>query len=207
MRTRIKICGITRTEDAVACVRLGADALGFIFWKSSARHIDPAAARDIIRHAGPFVTTVGVFVNPDREEVANAINVSGITMLQFHGEEQPPFCASFGRPFIKAFKAEKGRDLLELTQGFEAAAAWMFDSHDEQLVGGTGCRFDWDRIPGQLTRPLVLSGGLDSGNVSGGIRQVRPHAVDVSSGVESSKGIKDAVKVAAFVQGVHDAGS
>jgi phosphoribosylanthranilate isomerase len=207
VRTRIKICGITRAEDAIACVRLGVDALGFIFWKPSARHIDPATAREVIRHAGPFVSTVGVFVNPDREEVVNAINVSGVSMLQFHGEEQPQFCASFGRPFIKAFKAENGRDLLKSTQGFEAAAAWLFDSHDEQLVGGTGRRFDWDRIPAQLARPLVLSGGLDSENVSEGIRRVRPHAVDVSSGVESSKGIKDAVKVAAFIQGVHDAGS
>ena len=207
MRTRIKICGITRTEDAIACVRLGADALGFIFWRPSARHIDPAAAREVIRHAGSFVSTVGVFVNPDRDEVVNAINVSGISMLQFHGEEQPQFCSSFGRPFIKAFKAEKGCDLLKSTLGFEGAAAWLFDSHDEQLVGGTGRRFDWERIPAQLTRPFVLSGGLDCGNVSEGIRRMRPHAVDVSSGVESSKGIKDAVKVAAFIQGVHDAGS
>lgn len=207
VRTRVKICGITRVEDAVACVRLGADALGFIFWPHSPRFVAPEAARTIVRSAGPLVSTVGVFVNPLAAEVDEAVRLSGISTLQFHGDESPQFCESFGRPYIKAFKAEGDGDLLKLTTGFGGAAGWLFDSHDEKLVGGTGRSFDWSRVPPNLARPLILSGGLSPSNVVAGIRRLRPFAVDVSSGVEQSKGIKDAAKVAAFIQGVRDAGS
>ena len=207
VRTRVKICGITRVDDALASVRLGADALGFIFWPHSPRYIAPAMARNIVRSTGPFVSTVGVFVNPSAAEVDDAIRLSGISMLQFHGEESAEFCESFGRPFIKAFKAEGDGDLLKSTAGYGGAEGWLFDSHDEKLIGGTGRPFDWDRLPEHLARPLILSGGLSPSNVAEGIRRLRPFAVDVSSGVEQSKGIKDAAKVAAFIQGVRDAGS
>jgi phosphoribosylanthranilate isomerase len=217
MRTRVKICGITRAEDARAAVRLGADALGFILWRGSARFVDPAAAAAIARDVGPFVTTVGVFVNPGADEVRAAIAAGGLGMLQFHGDEPADFCRAFGLPYIKAFSLEKsglekgeGGDLLKLLAGYESAAGWMFDAHDDQLVGGTGRTFDWSRLPDGLARPLVLSGGLNAGNVAAAIRLLRPFAVDVSSGVETSgtgnKGIKDAVKIAAFMQGVRDAG-
>lgn len=191
----------------MASVRLGADALGFIFWPYSPRYISPESAQAIVRSAGPLVSTVGVFVNPTAVEVEEAVRLSGISTLQFHGDESPEFCESFGRPYIKAFKADGDGDLIKLTLGFGGAAGWLFDSHDEKLVGGTGRLFDWSRLPADLARPLILSGGLSPSNVAAGIRRLRPFAVDVSSGVEQSKGIKDAVKVAAFIQGVRDAGS
>ncbi len=209
MRTRIKICGITRLEDGAAAVAHGVDALGFIFWAKSPRYIDPARAQDIVRRTGPFVSTVGVFVNPLADEVERAIRDAGISMLQFHGEEAPDFCASFGRPYIKAFKmgpqAGQGADLIQSTGLYEAASGWMFDAFDSQRVGGTGETFDWNTIPGSLARPLVLSGGLNVGNIEEAIRRVKPFAVDVSSGVEVDKGIKDAAKIAAFIQGVRNA--
>ena len=205
MKTRIKMCGITREEDALAAVRAGADALGFIFWEPSPRFVAPAAAGKIIRRIGPFATTVGVFVNPSRQEVTDAIRESGVNALQFHGEELPDFCGGFGLPYVKAFKVGQGGDLLESTGRFHAAAGWLFDAFDPRLVGGTGEVFDWSLLPQALARPLVLSGGLNAGNVGDAIRRVRPFAVDVSSGIESGKGIKDAEKMAAFVHGVRNA--
>ncbi|MBM3347531.1 MAG: phosphoribosylanthranilate isomerase [Betaproteobacteria bacterium] len=205
MRTRIKMCGITRRQDAECAVRAGSDALGFIFWPSSARYIAPAEARDIIRDVGPFVATVGVFVNPAANEVRAAISAAGISALQFHGEEDADFCGSFGLPFLKAFKVGQGRDLLKSLDNYEAAAGWLFDAFDPRLVGGTGEAFDWSLIPAGLARPLVLSGGLHTGNVGEAIRRVRPFAVDVSSGIETGKGIKSAEMIAAFVQGVRNA--
>lgn len=205
MKTRIKICGITRVEDAACAVREGADALGLIFWPSSPRFIAPADARAIVRAVGPFVATVGVFVNPAAQEVTNAIESSGVSTLQFHGEEEPEFCAAFGRPFLKAFKVGQGGDLIKSVQRYGSATGWLFDAFDPRLVGGTGEAFDWSLIPDKLSRPLVLSGGLHAGNVGEAIRRVRPFAVDVSSGVEAGKGIKDAAKIAAFIEGVRNA--
>ena len=206
MRTRIKICGITRSEDGEAAVRFGADALGFLFWEPSPRYIAPARARTIVHAAGPFVATVGVFVNPSRDAVAQAIAESGISMLQFHGEETAEFCASFERPYIRAFKVGQQADLLKSAESFGTAAGWLFDAFDAKQVGGTGATFDWNLIPGKLARPLVLSGGLDADNIGAAIGRVRPFAVDVSSGVETgAKGVKDAAKIAAFIQGVRNA--
>ena len=222
VRTRIKVCGLTRIADAEAAVMHGADALGLIFWKPSPRYIDPLAARPLVSCAGPFVATVGVFVNPTRDEVLRAIEQAGISTLQFHGEEDPDFCAGFQRPWIKAFKVgqpvsqvlprksasapggEQG-DLLESTLSYQAASAWLFDAFDARLVGGTGEAFDWNLVPKNLARPLVLSGGLNVSNVGDAVRRLRPYAVDVSSGVELDKGIKDAGRIAAFIHGVRDA--
>ena len=222
VRTRIKVCGLTRIADAEAAVMHGADALGLIFWKPSPRYIDPLAARPLVSCAGPFVATVGVFVNPTRDEVLRAIEQAGISTLQFHGEEDPDFCAGFQRPWIKAFKVgqpvsqvlprmsasapggEQG-DLLESSLSYQAASAWLFDAFDARLVGGTGEAFDWNLVPKNLARPLVLSGGLNVSNVGDAVRRLRPYAVDVSSGVELDKGIKDAGRIAAFIHGVRDA--
>lgn len=222
VRTRIKVCGLTRIADAEAAVMHGADALGLIFWEPSPRYIDPLAARPLVSCAGPFVATVGVFVNPTRDEVLRAIEQAGISTLQFHGEEDPDFCAGFQRPWIKAFKVgqpvsqvlprksasvpggEQG-DLLESTLSYQAASAWLFDAFDARLVGGTGEAFDWNLVPKNLARPLVLSGGLNVSNVGDAVRRLRPYAVDVSSGVELDKGIKDAGRIAAFIHGVRDA--
>jgi phosphoribosylanthranilate isomerase len=205
MRTRIKICGITRMQDARCAVNEGADALGFIFWPPSPRYIRPLDVRPIARSVGAFVSTVGVFVNPTQHEVRHVIEESGISTLQFHGEEAPDFCGGFGLPYIKGFKVGEGGDLIKSVPQYAEAAGWLFDAFDPRLVGGTGATFDWNLIPRDLARPLVLSGGLNAGNVGEAIRRVHPFAVDVSSGVEAAKGIKDAAKIAAFIQGVRNA--
>lgn len=206
MRTRIKICGITRLQDGRDAVDAGADALGFIFWRPSPRFVEPAKARPIVQAAGPFVATVGVFVNPAREDVEATIAASGVSTLQFHGEEPPDFCASFGRPWIKAFKVGQRGDLVESLGSYGGAHGWLFDAFDERLVGGTGEPFDWGLLPKDLDRPLILSGGLNVDNVGDAVRRLKPFAVDVSSGVEVGKGIKDAGKIRAFIQGVKHAG-
>jgi phosphoribosylanthranilate isomerase len=205
MRTRIKICGITRMQDAECAVNAGADAIGFIFWPASPRFIDPARARAIVRALGPFVSTVGVFVNPSPDEVRRAISEAGISILQFHGEEEPAFCAGFGLPYVKGFKVGQGGDLINSASQYAEAAGWLFDAFDPHLVGGTGETFDWSLIPRKPARLLLLSGGLHAGNVGDAIRRVHPYAVDVSSGVEAAKGVKDAAKIAAFIQGVRNA--
>ena len=165
IRTRIKICGITRIQDAECAVSEGADALGFIFWSASSRFISLNNARAIVRALGPFVATVGVFVNPSQEEVRRAIAGAGISTLQFHGEETPAFCAGFGLPYVKGFKVGQGGDLINSAPQYAEAAGWLFDAFDPRFVGGTGETFDWSLIPRNLARPLVLSGGLHAGNV------------------------------------------
>ena len=196
---------VSRAQDAQAAIEAGADALGFIFWAPSARFIEPVRAGELVRAVPPFVATVGVFVDPEADFVRRAIVESGIGLLQFHGDEDPDFCNGFGLPYIKAFKPAKEGDLLKSAMRYGAAAGWLFDAWDERQVGGTGETFDWGLIPQGLARPLVLSGGLTVQNIGAAVRRIRPYAVDVSSGVESAKGIKDAAKIAAFVQGVRNA--
>ena len=202
MRTRIKICGITRPEDARAAVEHGADAIGFIQWRKSPRFIEPAAAAAIARGLPPLVTPVAVFVNPSRQEVEAALAEMTAATLQFHGDEEAKFCAGFARPWIKAAGAKPGRDLVKYFAAFKGAAAWLVDEFHEKLYGGTGSRFDWNLVPRNPGRPMILSGGLGVENVAEAILAVRPYAVDVSSGVETAKGIKDAGKIAAFISEV-----
>ncbi len=159
-------------------------------------------AREIATSAPPFVATVAVFVNPSRDEVERVIGECGVTLLQFHGDEPPEFCSSFSRPYIKAARIRPGLDLLKYLSPYGAAAAWMLDAFHEDLWGGTGGSFDWSLVPERMARPIILSGGLTADNVAGAIRHTRPYAVDVSSGVEASKGIKDAAKIAAFIGAV-----
>jgi phosphoribosylanthranilate isomerase len=206
MRTRIKICGITRPEDALAAARLGADAIGLVFYPPSPRAVTPAQARAIVAVLPPFVTTVGLFVNPRAVEVREVLAAVPLQMLQFHGEEGAAFCSGFDRPFLKALRVRPGVDLLQSAGDFRMAAGLLLDAWVEGLHGGTGATFDWSLIPRQLPLPMVLSGGLHPGNVATAVRAVRPWAVDVSSGVESAKGIKDAVKIEAFINGVCNAG-
>jgi phosphoribosylanthranilate isomerase len=207
MRTRVKICGITRAGDALEAVSQGADALGFVLWKKSPRYIEPQDMADIARELPSFISTVAVFVNPTREEVNAALESWPGAVLQFHGEETPAFCAQFRRPWIKTARARAGLDLVEYLAPYRAASAWLVDAFHEQLYGGTGSPFDWNLVPQGLSGHLVLSGGLSSGNVGQAIRLLHPHAVDVSSGVEREKGIKDAVKIAAFMAEVRMADS
>ncbi|HKO87562.1 MAG TPA: phosphoribosylanthranilate isomerase [Burkholderiales bacterium] len=205
MKTRIKICGITRPEDGQVAARLGADAIGLVFYAPSPRALDAARGREIIAALPPFVMPVGLFVNATEQAVEAVLKVCGITALQFHGDETPAFCASFGRPYLKAIRVRPGVDLLEYAASFTGAAGYLFDAYSDNLYGGTGEAFDWDLIPRNLHKPLVLSGGLNPGNVGEAVRRVRPWAVDVSSGVESAKGIKDEQLMAAFIAGVRNA--
>jgi len=208
MRTRVKICGITRVEDARAAAQAGADAVGLVFYPPSPRFLGVDWARDLRNELPPFVMPVALFVNPSAAEVYTVLERVRPSMLQFHGEETPVFCSQFGVPFIKACRVKSGVsagvDLLEYLRPFAGAAGWLLDSHVEEY-GGIGESFDWSLVPAERIRPLVLSGGLTRDNVGEAIRRVRPWAVDVSSGVESSKGIKDAARIAAFIAEVRNA--
>jgi phosphoribosylanthranilate isomerase len=204
VRTRIKICGITRTEDAQAAARAGADAIGLVFYPPSPRFLSLEWARELRNELAPFVMPVALFVNPTAAEVYTVLERVRPAMLQFHGEETPVFCSQFGVPYIKACRVNPGVDLLEYLRPFSGAAGWLLDSHVGEY-GGVGERFDWSLVPAERMHPLILSGGLTRENVREAIRRVRPWAVDVSSGVESAKGIKDAARIAAFIAEVRHA--
>jgi phosphoribosylanthranilate isomerase len=204
LRTRIKICGITRTGDAADAARAGADAIGLVFYPPSPRYLSTERAREIRDALPPFVQAVALFVNPDAAQVAQVIGRVHPSMLQFHGEETPEFCAQFGVPFVKACRLKEGVDALEYLRPFSAAAAWLFDSYVPEY-GGVGESFDLNLVPVIQERPIIVSGGLSSSSVGEVIRKVRPWGVDVSSGVESAKGIKHAGKIAAFIAEVRNA--
>lgn len=201
--TRIKICGITRVEDALTAAQSGADALGLVFHDKSPRHVSLRQAVQLATAMPPFVTRVGLFVNAGAEEVHRVMQAVPLDVLQFHGEEDPEFCAQFGRPYLKAIRVKSGVDLVQCAAHFAGAQALLLDAFVEGTHGGTGASFDWALIPQHLPLPVILSGGLHVGNVAAAIRQVRPCAVDVSSGVEASKGIKDAAKIASFINEVN----
>lgn len=201
-RTRIKICGITREQDIRAVANSGADALGLVFYEKSPRHVGVDQAAKLAHAVPPFVTVVGLFVNPSVDYVREVLAKVPLDVLQFHGEESPEFCGQFGRPYLKAIRVKPGVDLVQCAASYRTAQSLLLDAYVEGTQGGTGESFDWALIPQKLPLPVILSGGLHAGNVAEAIRQVRPYAVDVSSGVEASKGIKDAAKIAAFVSEV-----
>ncbi|MBW8907389.1 MAG: phosphoribosylanthranilate isomerase [Betaproteobacteria bacterium] len=209
MRTRIKICGITRAEDARAAAQGGADAIGLVFYPPSPRYLSTERAVELRDALPPFVQTVALFVNPDAAQVAQVLQRVRPALLQFHGDETPEFCGQFGVPFVKAYRvrsasARPGGDALEYLRPFSRAAAWLFDSHVPEY-GGVGEGFDLSLMPVVKEKPVILSGGLSPANVAEAIRRVRPWGVDVSSGVESAKGVKDAARIAAFIAEVRDA--
>ncbi|MEN6587249.1 MAG: phosphoribosylanthranilate isomerase [Sulfuricella sp.] len=203
--TRAKICGITTIEDGRMAARHGADAIGLVFYPPSPRYVSVAQAAAIAAALPPFVTTVGLFVNPQASEVEAVLRELRLDMLQFHGDETPEFCASFGVPWLKAVRVKPGVDLVQCAIRYRDAKGLLLDAFVAGTPGGTGQSFDWGLIPAELPLPVILSGGLDPTNVRAAIEQVKPWAVDVSSGVEASKGIKDAAKIAAFMRGVHSA--
>lgn len=205
MATAVKICGITRVEDALVAARAGAHAIGLIFYPKSPRFVADAVAAEVVRVLPPFVTPVALFVDAVAAEVRRVIAGVRPQLLQFHGDEPPDFCEGFGLPYIKVVRVRSGVDLLQYAQKYRAAKGLLLDAFVEGNHGGTGSAFDWALIPRDFPLPLILAGGLDPGNVGEAVRRVRPWAVDVSSGVESSKGIKDAAKVAAFIRGVRNA--
>ncbi len=200
-RTRIKICGITREEDLRSAALLGADALGLVFYPPSPRYLSAPRAAQLARLMPPFVTSVGLFVNEDARVVQSILKAVPLQLLQFHGEEDDGYCAQFGLPYIKAARVRPGLDLLEYAESFPGACGLLLDAHVDSY-GGAGKTFDWRLIPESLPLPLILSGGLHAGNVAAALAAVRPWAVDVSSGVESAGGIKDAKLIAEFIAGV-----
>lgn len=202
---RSKICGITRVEDALAAAREGADAIGLVFYAQSPRAVDVARAREILRALPPFVTSVGLFVNALRAEIEEVLREVPLDLLQFHGDEQAEDCEGFGRPYIKALRVRPGLPIREQCADFASAAGILLDSYVPGVPGGTGEAFDWSLVPADLEMPVILAGGLDAQTVTAAIARVRPYAVDVSGGVEQAKGIKDPLKIAAFMQAVRAA--
>ena len=206
-RTRIKICGITREQDLEAAVAAGADALGFVFYAPSPRHVTPQRAAQLTAHLPAFVTRVGLFVNESAETVRVALAQVPLDLLQFHGDEDAAYCSQFGKAWIKAARMKPGFDLLEYASAFAEAqgvSGLLLDA-DVAGYGGGGKTFDWSLIPRSLPLPVILSGGLHPGNIAQAVRAVRPWAVDVSSGVEAARGIKDVQKINEFISGVRDA--
>jgi len=202
MRTRVKICGITRPEDAFAAARLGADAIGLVFYRKSPRWVSVARARECRAFLPPFVTTVGLFVNAAVAEVGEVLGDLPLDLLQFHGDEPASFCRQFGRPYIKAIRMRDGIDLPGAQREYADAVGLLLDTYAPDTPGGTGRSFDWRRVPADLAPKIVLAGGLDPENVEKAILEVRPYAVDVSGGVEKAKGIKDIGRIEAFMRGV-----
>ena len=203
-RTRIKICGLTREQDVDAAVAAGADAIGFVLYPKSLRYVTPERARELSRRLPPFVTPVLLVVNQPADQTIAACELIANAVLQFHGDETPAACESPGRPYLRAARMASGFDLVDFARQFSSAQAILLDAHVEGYGGG-GKVFDWSLIPVNVSRPVVLSGGLHAGNVIAGILQVRPWAVDVSSGVEAAKGIKDAAAIRRFCEAVREA--
>lgn len=203
MRIRTKICGITREQDALAAAAYGADAIGLIFYPASPRHVSLDTARAVTKHLPPFVSRVGLFVNAAADEIESVVASGVINLLQFHGDESPEACNGYGLPYIKAITMREDVDLAQMSTRYRDAAGLLVDTYVQGLKGGSGQTFDWSRLPADLDKPLILAGGLTPENVGEAIRRAWPYAVDVSSGVESSKGIKDATRVAAFINEVN----
>ena len=201
-RVRVKICGITRIEDAIVAADAGADAIGLVFYPPSPRAVDVGLARELCLALPAFVSRVGLFVNAVPGAVAKVLEQVPLDTLQFHGDEAPEDCAAHGLPFIKSVGVREGVDIADVAQRYSAAAALLLDQYDRTRWGGTGERFDWQLVPGERPLPMILAGGLDSENISVALAQVRPYGVDVSGGVEASRGIKDASRIQAFMRGV-----
>lgn len=203
MRVRVKICGITRMEDALAAVAQGADAIGLVFYAPSPRAVSIEQAAAIARQMPAFVSVVGLFVNAEEGFVKEVTSQVQLDLLQFHGDETPEQCAQYDLPFIKAVRVKSDTNLVQCAKDYSASRALLLDTYTEGVAGGTGHVFDWGLIPPNLNKPVILAGGLTAENVALAIAQVKPYAVDVSGGVEASKGIKDAAKIAAFMQQVY----
>ena len=200
--TRIKICGITREQDALAAAAAGADAIGLVFYAPSPRAVDPAQAARIVAALPPFVTTVGLFVDAEPAAVRAVLAEVPLDLLQFHGEESDDYCRQFGRPYLKAVRVRSADQLQDVAAQWPGAAGILLDSYKPGVPGGTGEVFDWRLVPRERDWNLVLAGGLAAGNVRQAIDEMQPWAVDVSGGVEAAKGIKDVAKINAFVQEV-----
>ena len=202
---RSKICGITRVEDALAAAAAGADAIGLVFYAKSPRAVSVEQAQQIIAALPPFVTTVGLFVDMPRPELQQILAQVPLDLLQFHGDESVEQCEGYGRPYIKALRVKAGDDIAAQMAQYPSASGVLLDTFVEGVPGGTGLAFDWSLVPAELPKPVILAGGLTPDNLATAIDRVRPYAVDISGGVESAKGIKDADKVRAFIRAARGA--
>lgn len=207
MRTRVKICGITRPEDGLVAAQLGADAIGLVFYPTSPRAVTIEQAQAVCKMLPPFVTRVGLFVDASRDKVESVLAQVALDVLQFHGNEQQEDCEGYDKPYLKALRMAPELDVERVVRKYASASGILLDSYQAGVAGGTGKTFDWTRVPHNIGKPLILAGGLEAGNVSDAIETVHPWAVDVSGGVESSKGIKDAGKIAAFMNEVQNVGT
>ena len=205
LRTRVKICGITRVQDALEAVRCGADAIGLVFYAASPRHVSVQQAQQIVAALPPFISVVALFVNATPAEIEAVLSQVRIDIVQFHGDETAADCERIKLPYFKAIRVKSDTNLLQCALDFSSANALLLDTYSEAAYGGTGHVFDWDLIPKNMTKPVILAGGLIAENVSLAIQKVKPYAVDISGGVEVSKGIKDANKIAAFMLAVQAA--
>lgn len=205
LRTRVKICGITRVEDAIIAIEAGCDAIGLVFYRPSSRYVSLEKAAEIVANIPPFVSVVGLFVDAEPSEIKEVLKRVRLDLLQFHGDEAPEECHQYGMPYMKAIRVKADTNLLQYAEDFKQAKALLLDAFIEGVPGGTGQTFDWNIIPKTLSMPVVLAGGLTPENISLALKQVQPYAVDVSGGVEINKGIKDAAKIAAFMRGVSHA--
>jgi len=203
MQTRIKFCGLTRQQDVQQAVALGVDALGFVFVKASAREIDIDTAINLDSQVPPFVIKVGLFMNAQVADVENVIKHVKLNLLQFHGDEDEAFCNQFNMPYIKAVPMASTSSLEDFCDRYATATGFILDSHAQGQMGGSGEKFAWSETPKNLNKPIILAGGLTVDNVAEAVRVVRPYAVDVSSGIETSKGIKDPAKMEQFIKEVH----
>jgi len=207
MRTRVKICGITRVEDALCAIQYGADAIGLVFYTASPRCVSVSQAKAIVAALPPFISVIGLFVNASKSEVDAVLSQVRLDFLQFHGDETVKACEQYNLPYLKAIRVRQDTNLLQCCLEFNSAKALLLDTYSDAVYGGTGQVFDWGLIPKSLSKPFILAGGLTVANVAAAIKHTQPYAVDVSGGVEQSKGIKDAEKIAAFMHAVEQARS
>jgi phosphoribosylanthranilate isomerase len=203
MRVRVKICGFTRVEDALCAAELGVDAIGLVFYEASPRYIDPVTAAAVVSRLPAFVTVVGLFVDAKPDYIRSVLEQVRLDCLQFHGEEPQEACRIYGIPYIKALAMRSGSDAAAIAKRYPDARGLLLDAYHPGLKGGSGSRFDWDNIPAVCSLPIILAGGLTPENANTAARTVKPFALDVSSGVESAKGVKDAAKMAAFIKNIN----
>jgi len=204
MRTRVKICGFTQVQDAVAAANLGVDAIGLVFYPPSPRNVSIEQAIEIVNALPAFVTVVALFVDEQEAQIREVLDKVSIDCLQFHGDESVAACELYNKPYMKAIRVKPELDIMAIAKEYQNAAALLLDAYHPGIKGGSGSQFDWNLIPQNCSLPVVLAGGLQVDNAKQAVESVRPYALDISSGVESSKGIKDVAKMAAFIQAINE---
>ena len=204
MRTRVKICGFTQAKDAVAAANLGVDAIGLVFYPPSPRHVSIEQAKEIVAALPAFVTVVALFVDEQESQIREVLSHVPIDCIQFHGDESAVACRVYNKPYMKAIRMKPDLDIMEIAAQYNDDTALLLDAYHPGIKGGSGSRFDWDLIPEQCSLPVILAGGLQVDNVKQAIQSVKPYALDVSSGVEAEKGVKDVAKMTAFIQQINE---